>query len=282
MDALVLHSFNKRFGGGFNDTNGEGYPMKKKAVAGRGEVGQLVVAPFEDAGEGFDAEFSPSDLHHGSDKPPHHSPQKPVGPDTIDKALFVLFPGAFEDCAKEGFYLAVALGESGEILEGGNEGGGRPELVPVDGIGIEPGAIGEEGVLDPINIVPILPAKGVKTTVGVGSYGVDIIQDDVGRKDGVDIIKDTLFYSPFIIKVKKVLQGMDTAIGAGGAGEFEAGAKEDAEGFFDFLLDRCGVLLDLESAVVGAFVGEFEEVPGHGGKDTVQAGMRGARYATCG
>ena len=39
-----------------------------------------------------------------------------------------------------------------------------------------------------------------------------------------------------------------------------------AEGLFDFLLDGIGVLLDLESAVVGAFVGQFEEVPGHGAK----------------
>jgi hypothetical protein len=36
------------------------------------------------------------------------------------------------------------------------------------------------------------------------------------------------------------------------------------------LLDGGGVVLDLEAAVVGAFVGEFEEVPGHGRKDNVR------------
>jgi len=277
MDASVLHSFNKRFGSGLHDTNGEEYTMKKKTMAGRGEVGQLVVTLFEDAGEFFYAEFSAPDLHHGADETAHHSPQKPVCPDTINKALFVLFPGAFQDGAEEGLYLAVAFSESGKILVSGDEGGGSPELVAVEGIGIEPGAVGEEGVLDPIDIVPVLPAGGVEPAVGVGGYGVDIVQDDVGGKDGVDIIKNALVDSPFIIKVEEVLKGVDAAVGAGRSGEFEAGAEEGAEGFFDFLLDGGGVLLDLESAVVGAFVGEFEEIPGHGGKDTARAGMRGRR-----
>jgi len=91
-------------------------------------------------------------------------------------------------------------------------------------------------------------------------------QDDVGWKEGVDIVKRAVFHNPFIITVKKVLHRVDAAVGTGGPGKLDRGTIEDAKGLFHLVLDGGGVVLDLESAVVVAFVGEFEEIPGHGAK----------------
>ena len=95
--------------------------MKKKPVAGRGKIGELVVLLLQDGVKGFHAEFAAPHLHHGADQTAHHSAEEPVGPDAIDKALPVLFPGAVVDGAVEGLYLAVALGKSGKIPVSGDE-----------------------------------------------------------------------------------------------------------------------------------------------------------------
>ena len=111
--------------------------------------------------------------------------------------------------------------------------------------------------------------------MGVWGNGVNIDQDYIRRKDGIYVIEDASVDKSFVIKVKKVLNRMDPAICTGGPCEVEPGAEEDAEGLFNFLLDGVGVLLDLESAIMGAFVGDFEKIPGHGRKDTGLAGFRG-------
>jgi len=75
--------------------------------------------------------------------------------------------------------------------------------------------------------------------------------------------------------MEKVLYGVDPSVGTGGAGEGEGLAIEDLQGFFDLFLDGGGVVLDLKSAIAGAFVGDFQEISGHKRKDRVP-GPRGA------
>jgi len=162
--------------------------MKEKAMTGSREIGQLVVLLLEDASELFHAEFAASDLQHRADQAAHHPAQKSVGFYTINKALFVFFPNAFDNGTEEGFYLGIALGECGEILVGRDKGGSGGQFAAVKGIGIEPGAIREEGILDPIYVVPVFPAGGIEPTVGLRSDAMEFAKNDVRWQDRVDII----------------------------------------------------------------------------------------------
>jgi hypothetical protein len=56
---------------------------------------------------------------------------------------------------------------------------------------------------------------------------------------------------------------MDAAVRPGAAGQYNTLPEEDPEGFFNFLLDRVGILLDLEPAVVVSFISQFEKISGH-------------------
>lgn len=77
--------------------------------------------------------------------------------------------------------------------------------------------------------------------------------------------------------MKKVLYRVDSAVGARGAGEGEGLAIEDLQGLLDLLLNRGSVVLDLKSAIAGAFIGDFQEISGHKHKDSVP-GARGAGW----
>ena len=246
--------------------NGEVYLMKEETMSGRGKIRMPAVPPPDDFGELFHAHFASSDLQHGTHQSTHHSSQKTVGFYAINGAVFVLCPGAFVDRAEEGFYLGAPLGKCGEIMEFGEHGGGRPELLPIEGIGIVPGPVCQEGVLFPVKVIAVFAAQGIIAAVGIGGNDPDALEDDIGGQDRVDVIEHPVFYISLVITMEIVLQGVDAAVGAGGAGEGKRLAEEDLQCFSDLLLDRGGVLLDLESAVLGAFVGDFQEISGHAAK----------------
>jgi hypothetical protein len=103
--------------------------------------------------------------------------------------------------------------------------------------------------------------------MGLGRDRPNVFQNDVGREDGIDVVKLTFIDNSFIITMKKVLQGVNAPIGPGRTRERQPLTEKDLQGFFDLLLDAGGVILDLESAIVGAFVGDFQEVSGHESKD---------------
>lgn len=65
------------------------------------------------------------------------------------------------------------------------------------------------------------------------------------------------------IKMKIVLHRMDARIRAGRTGEFKLPAKKYLQGLFHFFLDGAGIVLDLESAIVGPFIGYFQKISGH-------------------
>ena len=248
--------------------------MQKKTMTGRREIRKPIVFLPDHIGEVFNAELASSDLQHRTHQSAHHSAQKPIGFDMINQSRFFLFPNAFIDRAKEGFDLGIPFRERGEILEVGDEGCGRLEFIPIECIRVEPGAICYEGVLLPVQVIPVFPAEGVVAAVGVGRHGVDALKNDVGGEDGVDVVQHSVFDNFLKIKMKKVLHGVDTAIGAGGAGKGDGPAVEDLQGFFDLFLDGGGVVLDLKSAIAGAFIGDFQEISGHKRKDRVPGGDR--------
>lgn len=147
-----------------------------------------VVLPADHFGEVFDAELASSHLQHRTHQSAHHSAQKTIGLDMINQPRFFLFPDALIDRAKEGFDLGTSFGKRREIMKFGDKGRGCPELVLIECIGVEPGAIRDEGVLLPVEIIPVFPAEGIVPAVGVGRHEVDIFEDDILRKDGVDIV----------------------------------------------------------------------------------------------
>ena len=56
---------------------------------------------------------------------------------------------------------------------------------------------------------------------------------------------------------------MNATIRPGASRQHKTLPEEDPEGFFDFLLDRVGILLDLKPAVMVSFIGQFEKISGH-------------------
>ena len=172
----------------FEDTNGEVHLLKKKTMTRRRKIRVSVIFLPDHLSEIFDAELTPSHLQHRTHQSAYHSAQKTIGFDLIDQPRFFFFPGALLDRAKEGFDLGIPLRKRGEIMEFGDEGRSRPELVPIEGIWVEPGAIRHEGILFSVQIIPVFPAKGVVTAVGVGRHGADAFQDDIRGKDGIDVV----------------------------------------------------------------------------------------------
>ena len=85
--------------------------------------------------------------------------------------------------------------------------------------------------------------------MGIGGNGVSTLDADIRRQECVDVVKDTLFYNSFVIKVKEVLQRVNASIRPGASGQHNPLPEEDAKSLFDFLLDRVGILLDLKPAV---------------------------------
>jgi len=172
----------------FEDTNGEVHMIKEKTMTRRRKIRVPVIFLPDHLREIFDAEFTPSHLQHRTHQSAHHSAQKTIGFDAINQSCFLLIPGALIDRAKEGFDLGIPLRKRGEIMEFGEEGRGRLELIPIECIRVEPGAIRHEGILFSVQVIPVFPAEGVVTAVGVGRHGADAFQDDIRGEDGVDVV----------------------------------------------------------------------------------------------
>ena len=56
---------------------------------------------------------------------------------------------------------------------------------------------------------------------------------------------------------------MNARVGTGGTRQFELPAEKDRQGLLHLFLDGAGIVLDLESAVVGPFIGYFQKISGH-------------------
>ena len=131
------------------------------------------------------------------------------------------------------------------------------EFLPIEGIWVEPGPVRQERVLLAIQVIPVLPAKRIVAAMGVGGHGADTLDYDIRGKDRIHVIEHLILDNSLVVKMEKVLHRMNTRVGTGGAGEGDGLSVEDLQGFFHFLLDRGGVVLDLKSAIPGAFVGDF-------------------------
>ena len=59
---------------------------------------------------------------------------------------------------------------------------------------------------------------------------------------------------------------MDARIRPGGPGQGYLRTKEDGQRLLYLFLYRTGIFLDLETAVIGAFIGNLKEISGHGDK----------------
>ena len=254
-------------------------------MSGRGKISQLIVFITEDGGKVFQTDLSPPHLQHGSHQPTDHSPEEPVSFYPVNQAAVLLLPAAFIDVAKKGLRLAVPLGKRGEIPAFGNKGGGSLHFLPIEGIGEKIRPVDQERILLPVNKIPVLPANGIKTAMGVGRNGIKILKDDIPGQQRIDIIKRPGIHNSLKINMKKILPGMNPSIRAGGSRQRQGLPEKNGQGLFHLLLDGGRVVLDLESTVIRSFIGDFQEVSGHSYCNKVAhagtkiAGMRDLRRA---
>ena len=227
------------------------------------KVCELIVPFSQDITKFCYTDPTPAHPQHCADQSAHHSAQKTIGCYAIYQTLFFLFPLTGEDGAKKGFDLRISLGKGGEILERWNQRSSSGHQLHIQRVREEIGPVCEKWILLPIHIIPVLPADGIEPAVGVWRHRIYLPEHDVRGQDRIDIVQLLAIYNPLIIKMKKILQGMYAGVGTRGAGELEGLPVEDAEGLLHLVLDGAGIVLDLKSAVMGASVGQFQEVSGH-------------------
>jgi hypothetical protein len=244
-------------------TNWEGHLKKEKAMPRCGKIGQLIVFIPEDGGKVIHAYLPPPDLQHGPHQSADHSPEEPVGFYPVNQAAVLLQPAALINGADKGLRLGVPFGKRGEIRAFGNKGCGGLHFLLVKGIGEIIRPVNQEGVFFPVNIIPVLPAESIETTMGIGSHGIKILKNDIPGKEGIDIIKGSGLYSSFKINMKEILQGVDAPVRPGGSRQCQPLPEENGQRLFHFLLDGSSIVLDLESTVIRAFIGNFQEISGH-------------------
>ena len=112
-------------------------------------------------------------------------------------------------------------------------------------------------------VILVTALVGIKTGMSIGQYFKNAKNGDVfGQK----LIEPTHKFSgkfAFKIKMCKVLLSMDSGIGAATARNFQFGPQDGTHVFFQGLLHRVFTGLALPAEVMGAIVGEFDEISFH-------------------
>lgn len=114
-------------------------------------------------------------------------------------------------------------------------------------------------------VVLVTALIGIKTCVGFGMYLKNAKNGDVFGQVFIEAAHK--FYWKFVLKIKmgKVLPGMYAGIGAPTAGDLQFCTQNGVHAVFQGLLHGDFARLALPPEVMGAVVGEFDEVAWHGG-----------------
>ncbi len=220
---------------------------------------------LDDSTKAFEGHVPLPYLKQGAYDGPHHIAQKPVSLDAKHQQTVLFQPSGFHDTTIVGLNLGMHLREACKILIIKQKIGGLLHFFQVQVTIKEESIIEMKRILRARDIIMISARKRIETGV---SFGLDLknpINDNVGRKEGIELVDKSFRITNcvFQIEVGVIVAGMDTRIGAATACDGDGLSEFEAQALLHRLLDAIGVRLDLVAMIAAAVVGQMDEITRH-------------------